>query len=368
MNFNRNTTKVWSIVLVTILMLLSACSSKKDVPEVLSSYDPAPEIFTVSTCENVFSGFLSGEIPQTDLVCLRLEKKIALRGTNIIVNQNKDSSSWVMATFKDLLAITNYILRYELYTATNELFRSESFTFVSDTSEYTTWITEELNPRDRKKLSTGTWTIKIYVNNTLLSTKKISILSATPGQDVVLKEYKWKDFQFQYPGYCTIEEDRDIVDETGKKFRFVKLTISNKNRIGLFLYFTDNWTPPSNGTAQQSPAMANMMLGLPIALKHAEPVGADAIALSVGSIELVDGFDLATRFVILKPDSKTFSSLECFHRSLPEKMFFGILFTQGLKGKGSDTPEYFRFIQDTYSSIRNISTPELISAAKESAQ
>ena len=229
-------------------------------------------------------------------------------------------------------------------------------------------VTEELNPVDRKKLSPGSWTVKIYVNNTLLDTKNISIISVTPGQDVVLKEYKWKDFQFQYPDYCTIEEDRDIVDETGKKFRFVKLTVSSKNRIGLFLYFADEWTPPSDGTSKQSPAMTNMMLGLPIALKHAEPVGAEAIALSVGSIELVDGFNLATRFVIIKPDSITFSSLECFHKSLPDKMFFGILFTQGLKGKGSDTPEYFRFIQDTYSTIRSISAPELLSVAKDPAQ
>jgi hypothetical protein len=368
MNFNKESAKVCSIVLATILLLLSACSSKNDVPKVISSSEPAPEIFTISTCENVFNGFLTGEIPKTDLVYLSTEKKIALRETNIIINQSNDSSFCVMANFKDLVANKNYNLRYELFTAANELFSSESFTFSSDTSEFTTWITEKLNPSDRKNISTGTWTIKIYINNTLLETKNISILSTTPGQDIDLKEYKWKDYQFQYPGYCAIEEDRDIVDESGKKFRFVKLLVSSKNRIALFLYFADDWTPPSDDTAQQSPALANMMLGLPIALKHAEPTGPDAIALSVGSIELIDGFELATRFIIIKPDSENFSSLECFHRSLPDKMFFGILFTQGVKGKGSDTPEYFRYIQDTYSIIRSISTPELISAAKESAQ
>lgn len=349
----------WAIALIIILLLLPGCSGKNDAPVVTVPATPPPEKYSVSLCENVFMAYLSGEIPSSELLYVDEEKHIALRETDVIINQGSNSSFWVMTSFKDLVTEQNYNLRYELYFGGNELFRSESFTFSSNTPEHTSWIIEEINPQNRKKLSAGEWTVKIYVNNTLLAAKNISILSATPGQDVVRKEYQWKDFHFQYPGYCTIEEDRDIVNEKGEQFRLVKLTVSGKNRIGLFLYFADNWVPPNEDLTRQSPAMVNMMLGLPIALKHAEPVGAKAIALSVGSIELIDGFSLATRFIIVKPGSDTFSSLECFHRSGSDTMFFGILFTQGLKGKGSDTPEYFRFIQDAYTIIRSISIPEL---------
>lgn len=362
MIFNRKSARASVIAISILFLLLTSCSSKNNIQKETSFSAPLPKEYTVSTGENVINNVLNGEISESDLVYLDTEKHIALRETGFIFNQGDDSSFWVMTTFKDLIVGENYNFRYELYTTANKLFRSESFTFSPDSPEYTTWITEKLNPRDRKKLSTGTWSVKIYINNTLLSTKSISILSTTPGLDVLLKEYKWKDFQFQYPGYCTIEEDKDIIDETGKQFRLVKLTVSSKKRIGLFLYFASNWTPPLNDTLWQSPAMANMILGLPIALKHAEPAGAEAIALSVGSIELIDGFNLTTRFIVIKPKSDTFSSLECFHKSLSDKMFFGILFTQGYKGKGSDTPEYFRLIQDAYSIIRSISTSELAPA------
>jgi len=362
--FTRKLTSLAGM-LAMVLLLLSGCSGKSDLPEAEASAAPPPQDFSVNICENVFDAFRSGEIPEAEIRYLDKEKDIALRDTDIIINQGDSSRFWVMTSLKDLLPGQNYNFRYELINGSGRIFRSESFTFAPDSPEYRSFIIEELNPQGRKKLSAGLWTVKVHLNNTLLATKTVSILSSKPGQDVAFKEYKWKEFQFQYPGYCTIEEDRDIITEEGKPFRLVKLTVSSKNRIGVFLYLDDNWVPPTEVIAQQSPAMANMMLGLPIALKQAEPAGAEAIALSAGSIELADGFSLATRFLIHKPGEDSFSSLECFHRAVANNMFFGILYTQGLMGKGSDTPEYFRFIQDSYAIIRSISMPGLVVNAEE---
>lgn len=366
MIFNRNTAPILPVLVAIILLFISGCSNKKEVPEITAPPSLPAGNHLVSICENVFTAYRSGEVSGSDLKYVDTKANIALRETDIITNRDLESSFWIMISLKDLIPAQNYNLRYELFTGNDELFRSESFIFTPGKPEHKVRLKEELNPQNRKNLSAGEWLVKVYLNDTLFGSRQFSILSEIPGQDVVIKKYEWKDFQFQYPGYCSIEEDRDIVNEEGIHFRLVKLTISEKNRIGLFIHFTDEWTPPVDVNFQQSPAMANMMLCLPIALKHAEPVGAEAIALSVGSIELADGFNLATRFNITKPDSELFSTMECFHRDLSDKMFFGILFTQGFKGRGSDTPEYFRLIQDTYSIIRSISTSsELMSDANK---
>lgn len=357
MSINRTPALAYALLFSAVLLLLSGCLPQSGIQTAVLPTGPAPAHYTVSICENVFSAVQNGSIDDSELIYLDKEKEVALKKTGVIINRDEDSNFWVMAEFKELEPDRNYTLRYELYSPQNELFHSESFSFSTAASEYTAWFMEELNPRNRKKLSTGIWTVKILVNNNLLSASEVSILSDTPGREVPLKEYRWQDFRFQYPGDCIIESDRDIVDETGKQFRMVELTISRKHRIGMFLYFSDSWTPPPE-TAGQPEAMTSLMMGLPIALKQAEPAGAEAVTLTIGAVELAGGFVLAPRFVVIKPDSDVFTSLECFHRTLPDRMFFGILFTQGFKGKGSDTPEYFRLIRDAYSIIRSITAQE----------
>ncbi|GAB4346731.1 MAG: hypothetical protein Kow0089_24160 [Desulfobulbaceae bacterium] len=351
------------LLLLTAALFLTSCS-RPILPSIVTQEEvPPPADFTITICENVFSSFLYGEVPERELVFLNTEKHIALRPTDIIFDENNDSSIWTLVTLRDLVPGKSYTFRYEIIGDDGALFRTETFTFSPDSPRYTTWIREEINPEGRKPLSTGTWQVRVLVNGVVLDTKQFSLLSSNPGQDISNKEYRWKDFSFRYPGYCVIEEDSDVTGENGKIFRLVKLTVSGKHRIGIFLYFDDDWQPPVADMEDQD--MLNLMLGLPMALNQAEPAGADAVALSVGSIELIDGFGLSARFVITKPGSNSFSSLECFHRSVGKKMFFGILFTQGVKGKGSDTPEYYRLIRDAYGIIRSISIPGLTGETAE---